>query len=129
MSIKSNLNNDYIFNKYIKKQVKYHNKKCEYKGLKFDSLKERNHYIVLEHLEKTGQIKDLRRQVKFLLQPSFKLNGKTIRAINYIADFTYLKDGILVVVDVKSEITRKDKVYILKKKMFQYKYGMDIAEV
>lgn len=109
--------------------MKYHNKKCIYKNIKFDSLKERNHYIVLEHLEKTGQIKDLRRQVKFLLQPSFKLNNKTIRAINYIADFTYLKDGILVVVDVKSEITRKDKVYILKKKMFQYKYGMDIVEV
>ena len=115
--------------KVLFSKVKYHNKKCEYKGLKFDSLKERNHYIVLEHLEKTGQIKDLKRQVKFELQPSFKLNGKTIRAINYIADFTYLKDGILVIVDVKSEITRKDKVYILKKKMFQYKYGMDIVEV
>jgi len=115
--------------KVLFSKVKYHNKKCEYKGLKFDSLKERNHYIVLEHLEKTNQIKDLKRQVKFELQPSFKLNGKTIRAINYIADFTYLKDGILVVVDVKSEITRKDKVYSLKKKMFQYKYGMDIVEV
>ena len=115
--------------KVLFSKVKYHNKKCEYKGLKFDSLKERNHYIILEHLEKTNQIKDLKRQVKFELQPSFKLNGKTIRAINYIADFTYLKDGVLVVVDVKSEITRKDKVYILKKKMFQYKYGMDIVEV
>lgn len=112
--------------KVLFSKVKYHNKKCEYKGLKFDSLKERNHYIVLEHLEKTGQIKDLKRQVKFELQPSFKLNGKTIRAINYIADFTYLKDGILVVVDTKGFRT---KDYLLKKKMFQYKYGMDIVEV
>lgn len=112
--------------KVLFSKVKYHNKKCEYKGLKFDSLKERNHYIVLEHLEKTNQIKDLKRQVKFELQPSFKLNGKTIRAINYIADFTYLKDGILVVVDTKGFRT---KDYLLKKKMFQYKYGMDIVEV
>lgn len=112
--------------KVLFSKVKYHNKKCEYKGLKFDSLKERNHYIVLEHLEKTGQIKDLKRQVKYELQPSFKLNGKTIRAINYIADFTYLKDGILVVVDTKGFRT---KDYLLKKKMFQYKYGMDIVEV
>ncbi len=112
--------------KVLFSKVKYHNKKCEYKGLKFDSLKERNHYIILEHLEKTGQIKELRRQVKFLLQPSFKLNGKTIRAINYIADFTYLKDGVLVVVDTKGFRT---KDYLLKKKMFQYKYGMDIVEV
>lgn len=112
--------------KVLFSKVKYHNKKCEYKGLKFDSLKERNHYIVLEHLEKTNQIKDLKRQVRFELQPSFKLNGKTIRAINYIADFTYLKDGILVVVDTKGFRT---KDYLLKKKMFQYKYGMDIVEV
>jgi hypothetical protein len=111
---------------FICKQAKYHNEKCIYKDMQFDSLKERNHYIVLEHLEKTGQIKDLKRQVKFELQPSFKLNGKTIRAINYIADFTYLKDGILVVVDTKGFRT---KDYLLKKKMFQYKYGMDIVEV
>ena len=112
--------------KVLFSKVKYHNKKCEYKGLKFDSLKERNHYIVLEHLEKTNQIKDLKRQIKFELQPSFKLNNKTIRAINYIADFTYLKDGVLVVVDTKGFRTKE---YLLKKKMFQYKYGMDIVEV
>ena len=111
---------------FICKQTKYHNKKCVYKDMQFDSLKERNHYIVLEQLEKTGQIKDLKWQVKYELQPSFKLNGKTIRAINYIADFTYLKDGILVVVDTKGFRT---KDYLLKKKMFQYKYGMDIVEV
>ena len=86
--------------------MKYHNKKCIYKNIKFDSLKERNHYIILEQLEKTGQLKELKLQVKYELQPSFKLNGKTIRAINYIADFTYLKDNKLVVVDLKSEITR-----------------------
>ena len=108
------------------KKVKYKNKKCLYKDMQFDSLKERNHYIVLEQLERTGQIKDLKWQVKFELQPSFKLNGKTIRAINYIADFTYLKDNKLVVVDTKGFRT---KDYLLKKKMFQYKYGMDIVEV
>jgi hypothetical protein len=113
--------------KVLFSKVKYYNKKCEYKGLKFDSLKERNHYIILEQLEKSGQIKDLKRQVKYELQPSFKLNGKTIRAINYIADFTYIdKDNKLVVVDTKGFRTKE---YLLKKKMFQYKYGMDIVEV
>lgn len=110
--------------------MKYHNTKCIYKDMKFDSLKERNHYIVLEQLEKTGQIKELKCQVPFELQPKFVLNGKTIRPITYIADFTYINDkGELVIVDVKSEITRKDKVYRLKKKMFQYQYAMDIVEV
>ena len=112
--------------KVLFSKVKYHNKKCEYKGLKFDSLKERNHYIILEQLEKTGQIKDLKCQVKYELQPSFKLNDKTIRAINYIADFTYIKDGKVVVVDTKGFRTKE---YLLKKKLFQYKYGMDIVEV
>ena len=106
--------------------MKYHNKKCFYKNMKFDSLKERNHYIILEQLEKTGQIKDLKCQVKYELQPSFTLNGKTIRAINYIADFTYIKDGKVVVVDTKGFRTKE---YLLKKKLFQYKYGMDIVEV
>lgn len=106
--------------------MKYHNKKCFYKNMKFDSLKERNHYIILEQLEKTKQIKNLKCQVKFELQPSFKLNDKTIRAINYIADFTYIKDGKIVVVDTKGFRTKE---YLLKKKLFQYKYGMDIVEV
>ena len=106
--------------------MKYHNKKCIYKDMKFDSIKERNHYIILEQLEKTGQIKNLKCQVKYELQPSFKLNGKTIRSINYIADFTYLKDNKLVVVDVKGMRTKE---YMIKKKLFQYKYGIEIIEV
>lgn len=108
------------------KMNKYYNKKCIYKGITFDSLKERNHYIILEHLEKTGQIKDLKRQVKFELQPKFTINGKTIRSITYIADFTYIKDDKLVVVDTKGFRT---DVYKLKKKMFEYQYNIEIKEV
>lgn len=106
---------------------KYYNKKCVYKGIEFDSKKERDHYIILEQLEKTGQIKELKLQVKFELQPKFIINGKVIRPITYIADFTYLdKDNKLVVVDTKGFRT---EVYKLKKKMFEYQYKIEIKEV
>ena len=60
----------------------------------FDSKKERDYYIILEMLLKNKQISDLKTQVKFELQPSFKFKGKTIRAITYIADFTYIDNVI-----------------------------------
>lgn len=107
------------------KQSKYKNKKVIYNGIKFDSQKERNYYIKLKLLEEKGIISNLKLQVKFELQPSFKFNGKTIRAINYIADFTYIQDNKLHIVDTKGVRT---EVYKIKKKMMQYK-GYEIEEV
>lgn len=103
------------------RENKYHNKKIEYDGHKFDSIREKNHYILLKQLQDYGLIKDLQLQVKFELQPSFKYNGETIRKITYIADFVYydLKENKIIVVDVKGF---KTKDYLLKKKMFMYKY-------
>lgn len=103
------------------RENKYHNKKVEYDGYKFDSKKEMLHYAALKELEKIGYIKDLQLQVKFELQPSFKYNGTTIRAINYIADFVYynIEENKTIVVDVKGFRTNE---YKLKKKMFLYKY-------
>lgn len=109
------------------KQSKYKNKKAIYKNIEFDSMKEMSWYIKYELMEKSGSIKDLQRQVKFELQPSFKLNGKTIRAINYYADITYIdKDNKLHVIDIKG---MKTEVYKLKKKMMAYKYNIEIEEI
>ena len=107
------------------KQSKYKNKKVIYNGIKFDSQKERNYYIKLKLLEEKGIISNLKLQVKFELQPSFKFNGKTIRSINYIADFTYIQDNKLHIVDTKGVRT---EVYKIKKKMMQYK-GYEIEDV
>ena len=102
-----------------KKTNKYHNTKAEYNGIKFDSIKEKNRYVGLKQLEDLKIIKDLKLQVKFELQPSYQYNGKTIRAINYYADFTYIQDDKLIVEDTKGF---KTKEYLLKKKMLLYKY-------
>ena len=110
------------------KQNKYKNKKVEYHGIKFDSNKEMAYYIKLEILEQRGKIKDLELQKVYELQPSFKINGKTYQKITYKADFSYIsvEDNKLHVIDVKGF---KTEVYKLKKKMFAYKYGIEIEEV
>lgn len=108
------------------KQNKYHNQKVIYNGIKFDSQREKNYYIKLQLLQEYNMIEDLKRQVKFELQPSYEINGKKIRSINYIADFTYREKGKLHVIDVKGVRTNE---YKLKKKMFEYKYNIEIEEV
>ncbi len=105
---------------------KYGNQRTQYKGISFDSKKECEYYIYLEKLEALGAISELQRQVRFELQPSFKHNGKTIKSIAYVADFTYYdKQGKFHIVDTKGVHT---DVYKLKKKIMQYQ-GHDIEEV
>ena len=107
---------------------KYHNKKVEYDGYTFDSIREKNYYIKLKLLEKAGKIKELELQKEYELQPSFKLNNKTSRQITYRADFTYktTEDDKLHVIDVKGFRT---DVYRLKKKLFEYKYKIELEEI
>ena len=109
---------------------KYKNQKVVIDNIQFDSKKEANYYTKLKILRDAGKISDLELQKKFILQSSFKLNGKTYKAITYKADFVYKdKNGQTHIVDVKSEATKKDKVYRIKKKMLAYKFGIEIEEV
>lgn len=98
---------------------KYHNQWVFSDGKWFASKKEENRYYELKLLEKTGVIKYLETQPKFLLQPKFKKKGKTYREIAYIADFSYVENNNLVVEDVKGVET---EVFKLKRKMFEYRY-------
>ena len=105
---------------------KYKNKKVMIDNILFDSKKEANYYTYLKMLERAGKIKNLELQKKITLQGSFKLNGKTIRAITYIADFVYEDDKGVHVVDTKGYRT---EVYKIKKKLFAKKYGTEIEEI
>ena len=108
---------------------KYRSKKEVVDGITFDSRREAKRYVELKWLERSGKIKDLKLQHRFLLQPSFKKDGKTIRAINYIADFTYfdIEKNKNIVEDVKGY---KTDVYQLKRKLFEYMYPeLTIIEV
>lgn len=106
---------------------KYHNKKTRtYDGIEHDSRKEASRWMALQLLQMAGEIEGLERQVKFELIP--KQDGE--RACHYIADFVYTdaKTGEKVVEDVKSEATRKDKAYIIKRKLMLYLKGIKIHE-
>ena len=104
--------------------MKYKNKKTQVDMYVFDSIAESRRYKELALLERAGEIKDLQLQPRFLLQESFKKNGKTYRKIEYIADFMYEENGKVVVEDVKGMETKEFKI---KRKLFEYKYrGLEL---
>lgn len=117
------------YKSYKEKKNKYNNKKVIVDGIRFDSKIESKRWQELKLLQKAGVIKDLRRQVRFELQPSYKKKGKIIQSINYIADFVYydLNKNKIVVEDTKGYRT---EIYKLKKKIFEYKYpDLEIKEI
>jgi hypothetical protein len=105
---------------------KYRNRVLYVGDEKFDSQKEYKRYNVLKYLERAGEIKDLQRQVPYILIPKSQYG----RDIKYIADFVYfdVEKGETVFEDVKSEITRKNPVYKLKKRLLAERYGIILKE-
>lgn len=71
---------------------KYRNKKTQVDMYVFDSIAESKRYKELALLQRAGEIQNLELQPRFLLQESFKKNGKTYRKIEYIADFSYCQN-------------------------------------
>ena len=98
---------------------KYRNNRMQINRYVFDSQLEGTRYRQLKLLESAGEISNLRLQVPFLLQDSFRKNGKTYRKIEYIADFVYEEKGQTIVEDTKG---MKTDVFKIKQKLFEYKY-------
>ena len=118
------------YQKQAEKQIpknKYHNTKVEINGIKFDSIKEGERYHELYLLQKAGEISDLRLQEEFVLQNAYRSpeTGEKIRAIKYLADFTYEVNGERIIEDAKG---MKTPVYQIKKKMME-SAGNTIREV
>jgi len=109
---------------------KYRNKKVvDAGGMKFDSGGERDRWAELVLLAASGAITDLRRSVPFVLAPACDLGEKRRKpALRYLADFTYREAGVLVVEDFKSDITRKQPVYRVKKHLMRTVHGILIRE-
>jgi hypothetical protein len=102
-----------------RKKSKYNNRKTEVDGIPFDSAKEAARYQELKLLERIEMISDLVLQPRFELQPSFKRDGKTERAIWYVADFKYEADGRTIVEDAKGF---RNEIFKLKRKLLLFKY-------
>lgn len=114
------------------KPPKYRNAKCEHDGIQFDSRKEMSRWIELSRDLATGLIRDLERQVVFvLIECQRREDGSLERASKYVADFVYTEaaTGRRVVEDVKSSITRRNPTYVLKRKLMLERHGITIKEV
>ena len=110
-------------------ESKYHAEKDVRGKLKFDSKKEARRYDALVLLLRSGEISDLRIQPEFTLVEAYTMpGGERVRAMRYRADFSYRRNGELIVEDVKSAATRT-RVYLNKRKMMQEKYGITVREV
>lgn len=107
------------------KYSKYGAKKTIVNGISFDSKKEADRFMELFILQKANKIKNLKLQPRYELQEKFKFNGKTYRAIYYVADFEYydIERKATIVEDVKSKFTEKNELFRLKEKMFLKNYG------
>lgn len=116
---------------------KYRNKKVVRNGITYDSQKEANRHAVLKLLERSGKIRDLQRQVKFVLIPAQYepdtvgkrggvKKGKLIeRECSYIADFVYEENGKKAVEDTKGFRTAD---YKIKRKLMLFMHGIKIKE-
>lgn len=125
-----------------KKGERYNHTTVEADGLKFDSKKEYQRYVFLKDAEDNGLITDLRTQVKFELIPAVteeyvehlktkdKIKTRTLQlAITWTADFVYLKNGEEVIEDVKpSKFLLSDR-FVIKEKLFFWKYRKKIRLV
>ncbi len=100
---------------------KYKAKKTVIDGITFDSKAEAKRYQELKLIERAGQIKHLSLQPRFTLQEGFVNihTGKKERAIEYVADFMYLENGVIIVEDVKG---MKTSDYKIKRKLFIHQY-------
>lgn len=129
---------------------KYHAKKITINGITYDSKKEARRHAVLLEMERNGEIKDLQRQVKFVLIPSQRepdtvgkrggtKRGKLIeRECAYVADFVYQQriatltgisdlDGWWPVVEDTKGVRTKD--YVIKRKLMLWIHGIRITEI
>lgn len=95
---------------------KYNAQKTIIDWIKFSSKLEARFY---EYFKNHKDINIVELQPKFLLQPSFKYEWKTIREINYVADFKIEVFWGYYIVDSKWFETADFKI---KKKMFLFKH-------
>ena len=102
----------------------------------FDSKKEARVHQELElrrHATITAlRVVSIERQVRFELLPKqVDEGGKLLeRPVTYVADFVVrYADGRGEVIDVKSPVTRRLAVYVLKRKLMLFRHGLRVIEM
>lgn len=109
--------------------MKFYSKKVtDENGIVWDSTTEYKYWLVLKELQEKGGIKNLQRQVPYLLIPPFKDGqGNSVRKTEYVADFVYIDvaTGHTIISDAKGSEFNIDPVFKLKYKMLKDKFKDD----
>ena len=124
--------------------MKYFSKKVRNEYGVFDSEAEYGRFLFLQYLERNGEIKDLKRQVKFEIIPKLvkqvevKLKTKTKvverveeMAAHYTADFTYIeKGGKYIIEECKGQYLKNLLIISYAKKLIKqliHKHNEDMG--
>ena len=113
--------------------MKYFSKKVKNEHGNFDSKDEFDRYLYLKHMEDTGVISYLKRQVRFEIIPKLirkekvqlKTKVKEVDrveeiAAHYTADFCYIDNkGKYIIEELKSDYTKNLADYILRRKLIK----------
>lgn len=122
------------------KRAKWGNKKVVYKGITFDSAKERDRYITLCLRQQQGIISNLQYQVEYIVIPTlYTMQTKVLKtktkqvqrtfakATKYIADFVYTdQNGNMVVEDVKGSKATITPEFRLKYKLMKHVHDIEV---
>lgn len=111
---------EFLIKEKTRKPSKFKNKRMWVNGYVFHSQLEGKRYKQLLLLEKNGCIEQLELQPRFRLYKSFKINtnkkkNQGILPIDYVSDFKYIENDLLIIEDTKGKETAD---YIIKKKWF-----------
>jgi len=94
----------------------------------FDSMGEYARWQDLKLLQRGGVITGLKRQVKFELVPKQTTkDGKTVPAVDYVADFRYYDTRKQEWITEDFKGVRTD-AYKIKKKLMLFRWGIEIYE-
>jgi hypothetical protein len=107
---------------------KYRNQPQREDGHNFASKAEVRRYFELKTMQAAKLISELKVHPEFALH-SPDPNGIPRRVCAYIADFSYQRDGKLVIEDCKSSVTRVHSTYQLKRRMIEAEYGISVVEI
>lgn len=107
---------------------KYHATPCVVDGVRFASKAEAKRWQELVLLQKAGYIRDLKRQVPFVLAPAEVIQGRKRPALKYVADFVYFDvgKGQTITADVKGFETRDWRI---KQHLMKSVHGIDISVI
>lgn len=97
----------------------------------FDSIGEHDRYIELLLMQKAGIISDLECHPSYEVLPKQETPAgkQNFRNVIYTPDFRYKRDGKEIVEEVKSVFSRKEKDYVLRRKMLYYTKGIYVEEI